>query len=69
MTIFEAVCAYTAPGIKYTSRARIGTSWFCAAQGMCSYVVLRKQIAEDEVGCVVPLYREPAIGTLRGILR
>lgn len=33
------------------------------------HVVLKKQIPEGEVGCVVPLHRELAIGTLRGILR
>jgi len=34
-----------------------------------SHVVLKKQAPEGEVGCVVPLHRELAIGTLRGILR
>ncbi|HDN80396.1 MAG TPA: addiction module toxin, HicA family [Chloroflexi bacterium] len=34
-----------------------------------SHVVLKKQTAEGTVGCVVPLHRELAIGTLRGILR
>jgi predicted RNA binding protein YcfA (HicA-like mRNA interferase family) len=33
------------------------------------HVVLRKQTPEGAVGCVVPLHRELAIGTLRGILR
>ena len=33
------------------------------------HVVLKKQTPEGEVGCVVPLHRELAIGTLRGILR
>jgi predicted RNA binding protein YcfA (HicA-like mRNA interferase family) len=32
-----------------------------------SHVVLKKQISEGEIGCVVPLHRELAIGTLRGI--
>ena len=32
-------------------------------------VVLRKQMAGGTAGCVVPLHRELAIGTLRGILR
>jgi predicted RNA binding protein YcfA (HicA-like mRNA interferase family) len=31
--------------------------------------VLKKQTPEGAVGCVVPLHRELAIGTLRGILR
>ena len=34
-----------------------------------SHVVLRKHMAEGDVGCVVPLHKELAIGTLRGILR
>lgn len=34
-----------------------------------SHAVLRKQMPEGAVGCVVPLHRELAIGTLRGILR
>jgi len=34
-----------------------------------SHVVLRRQTGEREVGCVVPLHRELAVGTLHGILR
>lgn len=34
-----------------------------------SHVVLRKQTREGTVGCVVPLHRELAIGTLRSILK
>jgi predicted RNA binding protein YcfA (HicA-like mRNA interferase family) len=34
-----------------------------------SHVVLKKQTVDGEVGCVVPLHRELAVGTLRGILR
>jgi len=34
-----------------------------------SHVVLMKKTPEGEVGCVVPLHDELAIGTLRGILR
>lgn len=34
-----------------------------------SHVVLRKETAEGGRGCVVPLHRELAIGTLRGILK
>jgi len=33
-----------------------------------SHVVMKKT-PEGEVGCVVPLHRELAIGTLRGILK
>jgi predicted RNA binding protein YcfA (HicA-like mRNA interferase family) len=31
--------------------------------------VLKKHTPEEVVGCVVPLHRELAIGTLRGILK
>ncbi|MBI2861301.1 MAG: type II toxin-antitoxin system HicA family toxin [Chloroflexi bacterium] len=34
-----------------------------------SHVILKKQTPQGDVGCVVPLHRELAIGTLRGILR
>lgn len=34
-----------------------------------SHIVLKKQTAEGEVGCVVPVHRELAIGTLRSILK
>lgn len=34
-----------------------------------SHVVLKKLIEGNEVGCVVPLHDELAIGTLRGILK
>jgi predicted RNA binding protein YcfA (HicA-like mRNA interferase family) len=35
-----------------------------------SHVILKKRISsEEEVGCVVPLHNELAIGTLRGVLR
>ena len=32
-------------------------------------MVLKKETPEGGVGCVVPLHRELAIGTLRGILK
>lgn len=34
-----------------------------------SHVVLKRKTPEGEVGCVVPLHPELAIGTLRGILK
>jgi predicted RNA binding protein YcfA (HicA-like mRNA interferase family) len=34
-----------------------------------SHVVLRKETSGGAAGCVVPLHRELAIGTLRGILK
>ncbi|HEY7300740.1 MAG TPA: type II toxin-antitoxin system HicA family toxin [Xanthobacteraceae bacterium] len=42
---------------------------FVQARQRGSHVVLKKQTPEGEVGCVVPLHRELAIGTLRGILK
>ena len=33
------------------------------------HVMLRKETPAGTVGCVVPLHRELAIGTLRGILK
>jgi predicted RNA binding protein YcfA (HicA-like mRNA interferase family) len=32
-------------------------------------VILKKHTPEGDVGCVVPLHKELAIGTLRGILK
>ena len=34
-----------------------------------SHVVLKKQTPAGAVGCVVPLHRELAVGTLHGILQ
>lgn len=34
-----------------------------------SHVILKRQTAQGTVGCVVPLHRDLAIGTLRGILK
>lgn len=34
-----------------------------------SHVILKKQTPEGEIGCVVPLHHELAVGTLRNILR
>ncbi len=34
-----------------------------------SHVILKKQTSDEEIGCVVPLHKELAIGTLRGILK
>ncbi len=34
-----------------------------------SHVILKKTTPAGEVGCVVPLHKELAVGTLRGILR
>jgi predicted RNA binding protein YcfA (HicA-like mRNA interferase family) len=42
---------------------------FVQVRQRSSHVVLKKQMPEGAVGCVVPLHRELAIGTLKGILR
>jgi predicted RNA binding protein YcfA (HicA-like mRNA interferase family) len=34
-----------------------------------SHVILKRKTAVGEIGCVVPLHHELAIGTLRGILK
>jgi predicted RNA binding protein YcfA (HicA-like mRNA interferase family) len=34
-----------------------------------SHVILKRHTPEGKIGCVIPLHRELAIGTLRGILR
>lgn len=34
-----------------------------------SHVTMKKETSEGAVGCVVPLHRELAEGTLRGILK
>jgi len=34
-----------------------------------SHVVLKRETSEGVTGCVVPLHKELAVGTLRGILR
>ncbi len=34
-----------------------------------SHVILKKQTLEGEIGCVVPLHSELAVGTIQGILR
>ncbi|HWA07002.1 MAG TPA: type II toxin-antitoxin system HicA family toxin [Ignavibacteria bacterium] len=34
-----------------------------------SHVILKKYVDSKEIGCVVPLHKEVAIGTLKGILK
>ncbi|MGR3309742.1 MAG: type II toxin-antitoxin system HicA family toxin [Candidatus Brocadiales bacterium] len=34
-----------------------------------SHVILKKQTSEGKNGCVVPLHKELAVGTLRSILK
>jgi predicted RNA binding protein YcfA (HicA-like mRNA interferase family) len=34
-----------------------------------SHVVLKKHTPDGDIGCVVPLHKELAIGTLHGILK
>ena len=49
-----------------TTLERLG---FAQVRQRGSHVVLKKQTSEGQVGCVVPLHHELAIGTLRGILK
>jgi len=34
-----------------------------------NHVILKKQTSEGEIGCVVPMHKALAVGTLRGILK
>jgi len=34
-----------------------------------SHVILKKQTPDGDIGCVVPLHKELAIGTLHGIIK
>ena len=34
-----------------------------------SHVILKKVIEYKEIGCVIPLHKEVAVGTLKGILK
>ena len=34
-----------------------------------SHVIMKKQTPNGEIGCVVPLHRELAIGTMKSILK
>jgi predicted RNA binding protein YcfA (HicA-like mRNA interferase family) len=42
---------------------------FIAVRQRGSHVVLKKETEEGAVGCSVPLHKELAAGTLRGILK
>ena len=47
----------------------LGRLGFVQIRQRGSHVILKKVTAEGEIGCVVPLHRELAVGTLRGILK
>jgi predicted RNA binding protein YcfA (HicA-like mRNA interferase family) len=47
----------------------LGRLGFLETRQRGSHVVLRKRRPEGDIGCVVPLHRELAPGTLRGILK
>jgi predicted RNA binding protein YcfA (HicA-like mRNA interferase family) len=42
---------------------------FLAVRQRGSHVILRKETEAGAVGCSVPLHKELAVGTLRGILK
>jgi predicted RNA binding protein YcfA (HicA-like mRNA interferase family) len=45
---------------------RLGFQW---VRQRGSHVILKKKTSEGDIGCVVPLHKELAIGTLLGILK
>ena len=47
----------------------LGHLGFVQVRQRGSHVVMKKVTTEGAIGCVVPLHKELAIGTLRGILR
>jgi predicted RNA binding protein YcfA (HicA-like mRNA interferase family) len=49
-----------------TALERMGFVQVCQSG---SHILMRKITPEGDCGCVVPLHRELAAGTLRGILR
>ena len=49
--------------------AALERSGFSQVRQRGSHVVLQKQLQDRTIGCVVPMHKELAIGTLRGILR
>jgi len=53
-------------GQAVRARERLG---FAQARQRGSYIVLKKKTSEGDIGYVVPLHKELALGTLRGILR
>jgi predicted RNA binding protein YcfA (HicA-like mRNA interferase family) len=48
---------------------RLGKLGFHQVRQRGSHVILKKQTPEGDIGCVVPLHDELAVGTLRGILK
>ncbi|MBA4124203.1 MAG: type II toxin-antitoxin system HicA family toxin [Acidobacteria bacterium] len=53
---------------KHTIRAleRLG---FLQIRQRGSHIILKKQTPNGEIGCVVPLHRELALGTLKSTLK
>ncbi len=42
---------------------------FLSVRQRGSHVIMKKQTPHETFGCAIPLHRELAVGTLRGILR
>lgn len=53
---------------KDTIRALEGLG-FLQIRQQGSHIILKKQTTNGEIGCVVPLHRELALGTLKSILK
>jgi predicted RNA binding protein YcfA (HicA-like mRNA interferase family) len=49
--------------------SKLGRLGFQQVRQRGSHVVLKKKTPEEDIGCVVPLHKELAIGTLHGILK
>jgi len=49
--------------------AALERAGFTVVRQRGSHVVLKKRTESGDIGCVVPLHRELATGTVRGILR
>ncbi len=47
----------------------LGKLGFSEIRQRGSHVILKKKTNEKEIGCVVPMHKEVALGTLKGILK
>ena len=70
LTTFEVSNVWTEKIIRIGNHKNTKKNWFYPDQAKRQYhVILKKIIENEEIGCVVPLHKELAIGTLKGILR
>lgn len=69
VTTFEVTHVQTAPCLRRGGNQGSERLGFVQVRQPGNHMILKKQTAEGTVGCAVPLHRELAIGTLRGILK